>query len=61
VTHLANLVLTPPCDPGAEPLGHESPVAAASAGYEPVLGYEYPLPNGKTLVRQDFRPTGSAG
>ena len=26
------------------------------AGFETVISVEYPLPNGKTLIRQDFRP-----
>lgn len=30
------------------------------AGFEALDRFEHPLPNGKTLVRQDFRPTHSA-
>ena len=29
--------------------------ALRAAGFEALKRYEYPLPNGKTLVRQDFR------
>ena len=31
--------------------------ALAAAGFTAVGRYEYPLPNGKTLIRQDFRPS----
>jgi hypothetical protein len=34
--------------------------AMSDAGFAAVGRCEYPLPNGKTLVRQDFRPTYSA-
>lgn len=31
--------------------------AMLAAGFVALGRYEYPLPNGKTLIRQDFRPT----
>jgi len=35
--------------------------AMSDAGFETLDHFEYPLPNGKTLIRRDFRPTHSAG
>ena len=35
--------------------------AMSDAGFIALGRWEYPLPNGKTLVRQDFRPERQAG